>query len=49
MEVDLFATDRGLTKDVWFFKNRLVTEQELVRAFIPLVKQIDRDVKALKG
>ncbi|WP_373547974.1 flavin monoamine oxidase family protein [Chamaesiphon sp.] len=47
VEVDLFATDRGLTKDVWFFKNRLVTEQELVRAFIPLVKQIDRDVKAI--
>jgi monoamine oxidase len=47
VEVDLFATDRGLTKDVWFFKNRLVTERELITAFIPLVKQIDRDVKAI--
>jgi len=47
VEVDLFATDRGLTKDVWFFKNRLVNEQELITAFIPLVKQIDRDVKAI--
>jgi monoamine oxidase len=47
VEVDLFATDRGLTKDIWFFKNRLVNERELVTAFIPLVKQIDRDVKAI--
>ena len=47
VEVDLFATDRGLTKDIWFFKNRLVTEQELITAFIPLIKQIDRDVKAI--
>jgi monoamine oxidase len=47
VEVDLFATDRGLTKDIWFFKNRLVKEQELIRAFIPLAKQIDRDVKAI--
>jgi monoamine oxidase len=47
VEIDLFAADRGLTKDVWFFKNRLVTESELITAFIPLVKQIDRDVKAI--
>jgi monoamine oxidase len=47
VEVDLFATDRGLTKDVWFFNNRLVTERELITAFIPLAKQIDRDVKAI--
>ncbi len=47
VEVDLFTTDRGLTKDLWFFKNRLVTESELIAAFIPLVKQIDRDVKAI--
>lgn len=47
VEVDLFATERGLTKDVWFFKNRLVTERELITAFMPLVKQIDRDVKAI--
>ena len=47
VEIDLFAIDRGLTKDVWFFKNRLVTERELITAFIPLVKQIDRDVKAI--
>ncbi|WP_373541933.1 flavin monoamine oxidase family protein [Chamaesiphon sp.] len=47
VEVDLFAIDRELTKDVWFFKNRLVTERELITAFIPLVKQIDRDVKAI--
>jgi monoamine oxidase len=46
-EVDLFATERGLTPDIWFFKNRLVTERELITAFIPLVKQIDRDVKAI--
>lgn len=47
VEVDLFATDRGLTKDIWFFKNRLVNERELITAFIPLAKQIDRDVKAI--
>lgn len=47
VEVDLFTADRGLTKDVWFFNNRLVSEKELVTAFIPLAKQIDRDVKAI--
>jgi monoamine oxidase len=47
VEVDLLATDRGLTKDIWFFKNRLVNERELITAFIPLAKQIDRDVKAI--
>jgi monoamine oxidase len=47
VEVDLFATDRGLTKDIWFFKNQLVKQQELITAFIPLAKQIDRDVKAI--
>jgi monoamine oxidase len=47
VEVDLFTTDRDLTKDVWFFKNRLITERELITPFIPLAKQIDRDVKAI--
>jgi monoamine oxidase len=46
-EVDLFATDRDLTKDIWFFKTRLINERELITAFIPLAKQIDRDVKAI--
>ncbi|WP_310413232.1 NAD(P)/FAD-dependent oxidoreductase [Chamaesiphon sp. OTE_8_metabat_110] len=46
-EVDLFAIDRGLTQNIWFFKNRLVNERELIAAFIPFVKQIDRDVKAI--
>jgi monoamine oxidase len=47
VEVDLWAGDRGLTQDTWFFKNRLVNERELITAFIPLAKQIDRDVKAI--
>jgi monoamine oxidase len=47
VEVDLFAADRGLTKDIWFFNHRIVTERELITAFIPLAKQIDRDVKAI--
>jgi monoamine oxidase len=47
VEVDLWANDRGLTQDTWFFKNRLVNEKELITAFIPLAKQIDRDVKAI--
>jgi monoamine oxidase len=47
VEVDLFTTDRGLAKDVWFFNNRPVSERELITAFIPLAKQIDRDVKAI--
>jgi monoamine oxidase len=47
VEVDLFAADRGLTKDTWFFNNRSVKESELIQAFIPLAQQIDRDVKAI--
>jgi monoamine oxidase len=47
VEVDLFAADRGLTKDVYFFNNRLIKERELITAFMPLAKQIDRDVKAI--
>lgn len=47
VEVDLLAQDRGLTQDTWFFKNRLVKAQELITAFMPLAKQIDRDVKAI--
>jgi monoamine oxidase len=47
VEIDLFAADRGLTQDVWFFNNRLVKESELIKAFVPLSKQIDRDVKAI--
>jgi monoamine oxidase len=46
-EVDLFAGDVSLTKDIWFFKNRLVNQKELITAFIPVAKQIDRDVKAI--
>ncbi|WP_310483965.1 NAD(P)/FAD-dependent oxidoreductase [Chamaesiphon sp. VAR_48_metabat_403] len=47
VEVDLWASDRGLTQDTWFFKNRFVSEKELITAFMPLAKQIDRDVKAI--
>ncbi|WP_310426933.1 NAD(P)/FAD-dependent oxidoreductase [Chamaesiphon sp. VAR_48_metabat_135_sub] len=47
VEVDLFASDRGLTKDVYFFDNRLIKERELIAPFKPLAKQIDRDVKAI--
>jgi monoamine oxidase len=47
VEVDLLTTDRGLTQDIWFFKNRSIDERELIKAFIPLAKQIDRDVKAI--
>jgi monoamine oxidase len=47
VEVDLFTDDRDLTKEVYFFNNRLVSERELIRAFKPLAKQIDRDVKAI--
>ncbi|AFY93954.1 flavin monoamine oxidase family protein [Chamaesiphon minutus] len=44
---DLVTSDRGLTTDTWFFDNRIVKESELIKAFIPLAKQIDRDVKAI--
>lgn len=47
LEVDLVANDRGLTEEMWFFNNRLIQESELIKAFIPLAKQIDRDVKAI--
>jgi monoamine oxidase len=47
VEVDLLASDRGLTEEVWFFNNRLIKESELIKAFIPLARQIDRDVKAI--
>jgi monoamine oxidase len=47
VEIDLVASDRGLARDTWFFDNRLVNERELVSAFVPLAKQIDRDVKAI--
>lgn len=46
-EVDLFSADTDLNKDIWFFNNRLINERELVAAFVPLVKQMDRDVKAI--
>jgi monoamine oxidase len=47
VEVDLLATDRGFTSDVWFFNNKSISERELITAFIPFAKQIDRDVKAI--
>ncbi len=47
VEVDLLPIDQGLTPDVWFFNNRLIKEQELIPPFIPLAKQIDRDVQAI--
>jgi monoamine oxidase len=46
-EVDLVAVDQGLTPDIWFFNNRLITEQELIAPFIPLAKQIDQDVQSI--
>jgi monoamine oxidase len=45
--VDLVPVDQGLTPDVWFFNNRLIKEQELITPFIPLAKQMDRDVQAI--
>ena len=47
VEVDLLASDGNLTKDVYFFNNRLINAKELITAFIPLAKRIDRDVKAI--
>jgi monoamine oxidase len=47
VEVDLLAVDSGLTQDVWFFNNRIISEKELITAFIPLAKQIEKDVKAI--
>ncbi len=47
VEVDLIAGDSGLLSDVWFFNNRSITERELITAFAPFAKQIDRDVKAI--
>jgi monoamine oxidase len=47
VEVDLLATDRNLERDVRFFNNRIISEKELVIAFMPLAKQIDRDVKEI--
>lgn len=47
VEVDLMAADNGLINDVWFFNNRSITESELITAFAPFAKQIDRDVKAI--
>jgi monoamine oxidase len=47
VEVDLLASDGNLTKDVYFFNNRLINERELITAFIPFAKQIDRDVTAI--
>jgi monoamine oxidase len=47
VEVDLLAADRGFAQDIWFFNNQLVKESALIKAFIPLAKQIERDVKAM--
>jgi monoamine oxidase len=47
VEVDLLEVDQGLAADVWFFNNRLIKVQELVTPFIPLAKQMDRDVQAI--
>jgi monoamine oxidase len=47
VEVDLLEIDRSLTPDVWFFNNRLIKQQELITPFIPLAKQMDRDVQAI--
>jgi monoamine oxidase len=46
-EIDLFTADRGLTTDIYFFNDRLISEKQLITAFIPLAKQMDRDVKAI--
>jgi monoamine oxidase len=47
LEVDLVAADGKLTKDVYFFNNRLINERDFITAFMPLAKQIDRDLKAI--
>lgn len=47
VEVDFVPIDQDLTKDVYFFNNRLVSEKVLIKAFRPLAKQIDKDVKAM--
>jgi monoamine oxidase len=47
VEVDLLVSDGNLTKDVYFFNNQLINERELITAFIPFAKQLDRDVKAI--
>jgi monoamine oxidase len=47
VEVDLLEFDRGFTSDVWFFNNKSISERELVTAFIPFAKQLDRDVKEI--
>jgi monoamine oxidase len=47
VEVDLLAGDSGLAQDVWFFNNRIISEKELITAFIPLAKQMEKDVKAI--
>jgi monoamine oxidase len=47
VEVDLIAGDGDLSQDLYFFNNRLIDEKELITAFMPLAKQIDRDVKAI--
>jgi monoamine oxidase len=47
VEVDLLAVDRGLKSDILFFNDRAIELKELIPSFVPLAKQIDRDVKAI--
>ncbi len=47
VEVDLVASDLGFGSDVWFFNNKYISEQELVKAFMPFARQLDLDAQAI--
>ena len=42
---DLLEGDSA--RDTWFFDGRAITEHEIVEAFVPVAKAIERDVAAL--
>jgi monoamine oxidase len=44
---DLLTDDPSLQGDVWFANGRAYSEEELVRAFVPLTAAIDRDLATL--
>jgi monoamine oxidase len=45
--VDLQELDKGLTEEIWFFNNRKIEFSELAQAFVPLAKQIAKDVERI--
>jgi len=45
--VDLTASDRDLTSEIWFFDGRKIEFAAIAKAFMPLAKQIESDLNII--